>query len=125
MGLFDFLKKKEQPSTLLEQVQKIAGPLIVNGYRKIAFLKGIAPTAKTSDQKIIDIYQIVGSAFREASSQRNEFIPAGYMNTIVLQFFQVFEKMGETFFFEHLKYEVERYIHEGLREDCKKDLDLF
>ena len=36
MGLFDIFKRKEQPKTMLDQVQALAGPLIVNGYRKVA-----------------------------------------------------------------------------------------
>src|SRR5690606_4302722 len=103
MGLFDRFKKK-QPKTMLDKVQELAGPLIVNGYRQLAASNGTAPTAKTSDQKIIEIYQQVGSAFREASKERNEHLPAGYMNTIVFKFFQVYEMMGDTMFYEHLKY---------------------
>lgn len=124
MGLFDRFKKK-QPKTMLDKVQELAGPLIVNGYRQLAAANGTAPTAKTSDQKIIEIYQQVGSAFREASKERNEHLPAGYMNTIVFKFFQVYEMMGDTMFYEHLKYEVDKYINEGLRDDYKQDLKLF
>lgn len=125
MGLFDFFKKKKQPITALDQFQAVAGPLIVNGYRRVASMNNIAPTAKTSDQKIIEIYQRVGSAFREASKERNEHITAGNLNTIVLKFFQVYEMMGETMFYEHLKYEIDKYIQEGLRTDYKQDLKLF
>ncbi|WP_026978642.1 hypothetical protein [Flavobacterium tegetincola] len=125
MGLFDFFKKKQQPKTLLEQAQALGGPLIVNGYRSIAAANNMAPTSKTSDQKIIEIYQRVGSAFREASKQRNEHIPAGYLNTIVLKYFQVYEMMGDMMLDENLKYEVDKYIQEGLREDYKQDLKLF
>lgn len=125
MGLFDIFKKKDQPKTLLDQVQALGGPLIVNGYRRIAAANNIAPTSKTSDQKIIEIFQQVGSAFNEASNQRKELIPARQLNSIVLQFFQVYEMMGETVFYEHLKYEVDKYIQEGLREDYKQDLKLF
>lgn len=125
MGLFDFNKKNEQPKTMLDQALALAGPLIVNGYRSIAEANNIAPTSKTSDQQIIEIYQKVGSSFHEASKERNEHIPAGHINTIVLKFLQVHELMGETMFYEHLKYEVNKYLQEGLREDYKRDLDLF
>lgn len=124
MGLFDGFKKKK-PRTLLDQAQELAGPLIVNGYRRLAAANGTAPTSKTSDQKIIEIYQQVGSAFREASNERNEHLPAGHMNTIVYKFFQVYEMLGEKMFYEHLKYEVDKYINEGLRADYKQDLKLF
>lgn len=124
MGFFDIFKKK-RPKTVLDKAQELAGPVIVNGYRQLAAANGSAPSAKTSDQKIIEIYQQVGSAFREASKERNEYLPAGYMNTIVFNFFQVYEMMGDTMFYEHLKYEVDKYINEGLRDDYKQDMKLF
>ncbi|KGE86286.1 MAG: hypothetical protein ACE362_21715 [Phaeodactylibacter xiamenensis] len=124
MGLFDRFKKK-QPETMLDKVQEQAGALIINGFRRLAAANGTAPTAKTSDLKIIEIYKQVGSAFRKASKERNEHLPAGYLNTIVFKFFQVYEIMGDTMFYEHLKYEVARYIKEGLRDDYKQDLKLF
>jgi hypothetical protein len=124
MGLFDFFKKKK-PKTISDQVQELGGPLIINGYRQLAKINGTAPTSKTSDQKIIEIYQQVGSAFKEASSVRNEHLPAGHMNTIVFKYLQVYEMMGEKMFFEHLKYEVDKYINEGLRDDYKQNLNLF
>ncbi len=110
---------------MLDKVQEQAGPLIINGFRRLAAANGTAPTAKTSDLKIIEIYKQVGSAFRKASKERNEHLPAGYLNTIVFKFFQVYEIMGDTMFYEHLKYEVARYIKEGLRDDYKQDLKLF
>lgn len=125
MGLFDIFKKKEQPKNLLDQVQALAGPLLINGYRRLAAANNTAPTSKTSDQKIMEIYQQVGSAFTEASNQRKEHLPAGQLNTIVFKFFQVYEMMGDKMFYEHLKYEVDKYIQEGLRQDYKQDLKLF
>ncbi len=125
MGLFDIFKKKDLPKTVLDQLQASVGPLIINAYREIAAANNLAPTSKTSDQKIIEIYQRVSSAFRVASKQRNEIIPAGYLNTIVLKFFLVYEMMGDTMFYEHLKYEVDKYIQEGLRPEYKQDLKLF
>lgn len=124
MGIFDRFKKKET-KTMLDKVQELAGPLIVNGYRQIASESGLAPTSKTSDQKIMEIYQQVGSAFKEAAKERNELLPAGYMNSIVLKFYQVYEMSGEKFYYEHLKYEIDKYLREGLREDYKRDLKLF
>lgn len=110
---------------MLDKVQALAGPIIVNGYRQIAKANDIAPTDKTSDIQILEIYQKVGTAFREASKQRNEHIPVGYLNTIVLKFYQVYEMMGETMLDQHLEYEVNKYIQEGLRPDYKQDLELF
>ena len=125
MGLFNFNKKKEAPKTMLDRLQDFAFPAIVNGYRRIAVEKNTAPTSKTSDQKIIEIYQLVGTAFREASQKRNEHIPAGQINNIVLNFIIAYEMMGETMVKEHLKYEIEKYLREGLREDYRQDLKVF
>jgi hypothetical protein len=82
------LQKEKATKNHVDEVQASAGPLIVKGYRRIAAANNIAPTAKTSDQKIIEIYQGVGSAFREVSQQRNEYIPAGHLNSVVLKFFK-------------------------------------
>ena len=124
MGLFDRLKKKK-PKTLLDKFRENAEPLIVSRYRNIASANGIAPTSKTTDQKIIEIYKQVGSKFREVAENRNENLSAGYLNTIVLKFYQVYEMKDESFYNEHLKYEIDKYLNEGLREDYKQDLKLF
>lgn len=124
MSIFDIFKKKE-PRTAFDELQDLATPLIVNGYRHLGQANNCAPTSKTSDQKIMEIYQQVGSGFREASDQRNEYLPAGHMNTVVFKFLNIYEMMGQHMFNEHLKYEVSRYIHEGLREDYQQDLKLF
>lgn len=118
-------EEMKQPPNLHEQVIELAEPLIINGYRRVALEKGVAPTFKTSDNKIMDIYSRVGSAFKEASKQRNEHIQAGYINTIVLKFIQVYEMRGDIFLEEHLKYEIDKYLIEGLRNDYKNELKLF
>lgn len=124
MGLFDRSKKK-QPKTLYDQFRESADPLIVSRYRGLAAANGAAPTAKTSDQKILEIYQQVASAFGEAARECNQHIPAGSINTIVWHFFQVYEQSGERWYYDHLKYEVDKYINEGLRESYKRELNLF
>lgn len=116
---------KKQPTNLHKEIREVAEPLIVESYRKIAFQKGIAPTSRTPDNKIIEIYSRVGFAFKEASKQRNEHIQAGYINTIVLKFIQVYEMGGDIFLEEHLKYEIDKYLIEGLRNDYKNELKLF
>lgn len=117
--------KKKQPANLYEEARGLAEPLVINGYRKITSQNGIAPTPKTSDDKIIEIYSIVVSAFKEASKQKNEHIPAVYLNTIALKFFQIYEMGGEKFFDEHLEYEINKYLIDGLRNDYKQELKLF
>jgi len=124
MGFFDNFRKK-QPQSLYDQLQEVAKPLIVSRFRHFGAEGNCAPTSKISDQKIFEIYEQVGKAFKQASKVRNEHLSAGHLNTIVFKFYQVYELMGESMFIEHLKYEVDKYIQSGLRPDYKKDLDLF
>src|ERR1039458_4733519 len=53
--------------TMLDRVQESGSKVIVTGYRRIGAQLGCAPTAKTTDQKIIEIYTKVGAAFHEAA----------------------------------------------------------
>jgi hypothetical protein len=124
MGIFSVFKKKK-PQSMYDRLHEVADPFIISKFRQLGAANNCAPTSKTSDQKILEIYQQVGSAFREASKTRNEYLPAGYMNTIIFKFYKVYEFSGEPFFTEHLKYEVGKYIQSGLREDYKFDLKLF
>jgi hypothetical protein len=113
------------PRALVDQALETSRILIVGGYRRLAASRGCAPTSKTSDEKIMEIYQKVGTAFRQVGDQRGERIPAGVMNFIVWKFLQVYETLGNTMVDEHLAYELERYAREGLRDDYKRDLYLF
>ena len=110
--------------TMLDDVQEVGGRLIVKGYRRIAAQHGCAPTAKTSDQKIIEIYTLVSKAFHQAAERRGERIPALIDNNIVLKFLQVYEMMGDHLQ-QHLQYEVGKYLAEGLRPEYKQELPLF
>jgi hypothetical protein len=127
--MFNLFKKEPKPRTLLEDVQEVSSRVIVKSYRKIAAIHGCAPTAKTTDAKIMEIYSTVLSAFGEASKKRGEDIPALYLNHIVAKFYQVYEMFhGSPFpqrFQEHLQYEVNKYLAEGLRPDYKQELQLF
>jgi hypothetical protein len=113
------------PHRFVDQAQQAAGTLIVSGYRRLAASEGCAPSGKTSDTKILEIYQKVGTAFREVAEQRGERLPAGAMNFIVLKFLQVYEDLGDAMVDPHLEYELQKYAREGLRDDYKRDLQLF
>jgi len=113
------------PRTLFDDAQEAARILIVKGYRRLAASQECAPSSKTSDEKIMEIYQKVGPAFHQVANQRGERIPAGVMNFIVWKFLQVDEMLGDATFDEHLAYELEKYAREGLRHDYKRDLYLF
>lgn len=110
--------------TMLDDVQDVGSRLIIKGYRKIAAQHGCAPTAKTTDQKIMEIYTLVTTAFHQAATQRGERIPALVDNYIVLKFFQLYE-MLPGHLEQHLQYEVKKYLAEGLRPDYKQELSLF
>lgn len=119
------LSSWQKPRMLLDEVQEVGGKLIISGYRQLARHQSCAPTSKTSDEKIIEIYKKVGTAFREASKQRGEHIPAGTLNFIVWKFLQMYEMMGEAMLHAHLEYEVNKYLREGLRPDYRQDLKIF
>jgi hypothetical protein len=114
----------EKPRTIADQAQEAARILIVGGYRRLAASQGCAPTSKTSDQKIIEIYRKVATAFRQAAEKRGERIRAGVMNFIVWHFLQAYEDLGDAMVESHLAYEVQKYSEGGLRPDYNRNLDL-
>lgn len=109
---------------LAQRVLEASGKAIVAGYRHIASQNGCAPTQSTSDDQILQIYRKVGTAFRAVAEERGEHLTAGPINTVVLKFLQVREKMGDAFVDEHLSYELAKYRKEGLRPEYQRDLDL-
>lgn len=117
--------RENKPGNVLEEAQRQARPLIINGYRKVGHERGCAPTSKTSDKKIIDVYTQVLNAFNSAAKIRDERIPAVKLNFIALKFFQVYEMIGEEGMNSHLDYEVEKYLEEGLRAEYNQELKLF
>lgn len=124
MSFFKKLFGSQKPRTLLDEAKETAGKAVIYGYRRIAKERGCAPTQKTSDDKIIEIYSKVLSSFQKAAATKNERIPAIYLNTIALKFFQVYELAGDAFFDEHLDYEINLYKTSGLRDDYKQDIKL-
>lgn len=115
----------EKPRTALDEFEEKAGAVLVNGYRSVAALQSCAPTSKTSDREIVEMYKKVGTAFRAVAEKRGERLPAGTMNYIVLKFFQVRELLGAAMVDQHLDYEIKKYQEEGLRQDYRQDLRLF
>lgn len=113
--------KEEKPRTALDEMKSI----VVKAYRHLAKQNGTAPTSKTSDEKIIEIYSKVLTAFRKESEAKGEFIKAEILNLIAYKFFQVYELSGDDFMNEHLDYEINLYRNSGLRDDYKKGLKLF
>ena len=117
----DRLKERaSRPETAYDQLED----LTIEMYRNHAKQKGIAPTSKTSDHEILEIVKTVQTAFTESAEQKGEHIPGTYLMTINIYFLQQYEKLGKEFFIEHLKYEVKKYLNEGLRDDYQRDLGL-
>jgi hypothetical protein len=116
------LKRKPQKPDSFED--KINTNLIKR-LRNIGEYNNTAPTEKTSDDKIIEIYELICYSFRKASKERNEHIAPDKLNTIAMKFFNVYEEFGEDFMKMHLAYELNKYTNEGLRQEYQKGISLF
>lgn len=119
------LGRERKPKSVLDEVQRVGRILICGGYRELAARGRCAPSAATSDDRIMEIYVKVVRAFHQAAETRGEHVSALYLNHIVFLFLQTEEMMGPWMVEEHLKYEIDKYLREGLREDYKRELKLF
>lgn len=111
----------------LDEARSLAAGVIAFRYREIAASSGFgtAPTRKTSDARIVEIYKIVTSSFRRVAQERGERLSAKHSNYIAFYFMQIDESRGGEFFREHLKYELEKYKKEGLRATYRQEIELF
>ena len=116
------LKRKPQEPVSFEDKLNTS---LVKRLRNIGEFNNTAPTEKTSDEKIIEIYTLICSTFRKASSEKQERIPADNLNIIAMKFFKVYEEFGEDFMKEHLEYELKKYKNEGLRPEYQRGISLF
>lgn len=116
------LKRKPQEPVSFEDKLNTS---LVKRLRNIGEYNNTAPTEKTSDEKVIEIYQLICSSFRDTSNKKNDRIPADNLNTIVMKFFNVYEQFGEDFMKDHLEFELEKYRKEGLRPEYQKGISLF
>ena len=114
-------KKPEEPVSFQDKLN--VG--IVKRLRSIGEHNNTSPTENISDEKIIEIYTLICSSFRKASSEKQERIPANNLNTIAMKFFKVYEEFGEDFMQEHLEYELKKYANEGLRPEYQRGISLF
>ena len=131
MGLFDKLFGGGQPKkerTAYDDLNDLARPLVVNGYRRIAAQRGCAPGPSVSDKEILVVYEMVLSIFQKAAQDRGEHLAAPILNNIALIFLQKYQMIGQAnvpFFTEHVLYEAAKYHKEGLREEYRQPLNLF
>lgn len=116
------LKRKPQEPVSFEDKLNAS---LVKRLRNIGEYNNTAPTNKTGDEKIIEIYTLICSSFRKASSDKQERIPADNLNTIAMKFFKVYEEFGEDFMKEHLEYELKKYTTGGLRPEYQRGISLF
>lgn len=114
-----------RPRTALDEVKDIGGKVVVNGYRRLGAQNGCAPSSKTSDERILELYSKVGGAFQATATERGERIPARVLNHIVWKFLQVEEMLGPAMVDPHLAYELEKYAREGLRPDYQQEVSFF
>ena len=114
-------RKPEEPISFEDKLNTS----LVKRLREVGDYNNTAPTENISDEKIIEIYTLICSSFRKASSEKQERIPANNLNTIAMKFFKVYEEFGEDFMQEHLEYELKKYANEGLRPEYKKGISLF
>lgn len=121
----DFFGNRKDNSTddLFQNMEN----LLILRFRGISEKSGdvLAPTDKTSDSEILKVYRIVLPAFIDEAQKRGEYIPAGNLNYIAFILLNVYENMGEEFFLDHLKYQLDYYSKNGLSDDSKKELNLF
>jgi hypothetical protein len=116
------LKKKPIAPISFEDEINIS---LVKRFRQIGEYNNVAPTGSMSDEKIIEIYTKICTSFRKVSLERQERIAANNLNKIAMKFFKVYEDFGEDFMQDHLKYELDKYLKEGLRSDYQRELSLF
>ncbi len=119
-----------KPKSEYEKLKSMVGPMLVKAYRKIAKERGLAPTSKTSDKEIVEIYIRVETAFKNAAKERNEDIPQNYINYIVFSFYQVYEgfqgnDLCEILFQSQIDYEIKNYHKSGLPKKFCKELIIF
>lgn len=108
--MFGLFKKKKR--TLLDEFNdatvKMYRPLLVNN-------------KKISDEKILEIVQTTMRAFTQAAESKGEKIPGSVLVNISAKFICVYDMSGQDFFLEHLKYEINKYLTEGLRPDYQEN----
>lgn len=126
MNIFSKLLNKHQTKeTLLDEVNKIIGPLLAKQYRQLGRAFELPPTDKTSDHQIEDTYREVSSAFHQAATVRKETLTAGIKNRIVWIFIQYRENNGDQLYRNHIDNEIRNYLMNGLRPEYQNELQLF
>ena len=88
-------------------------------FRDMGQASGLPPTKNLSDADIIRIATEVMGAFKNAAESKGENIPGKCLVNITMKFFSVYEMFGSAKYRDHLAYEINKYLVEGLRDDYK------
>ena len=98
--------------------------LLVPHYRELGAALGCAPTAKTSDDRIMEIFERVTTAFCMAAKKRGERLPVSILDRIVFNFMCIYEEYPQDVANERLKYELARYLRDGFKRDDSETLRM-
>ena len=93
---------------------------LVAEYRSIGEERKVPPSSRLSDEQIYETFVLSTAAFRQAAHIKQERVSEATYKGIALKFMGVLEFFGEAYFVDHLKYEVERFHKEGMRDDYVK-----
>lgn len=116
MGFLKKLFQRKPPVSQYDALQSSINPLIISTYRKMARQLQTAPTDKTSDAEILEVYAEVLTKFKEASRAKGAELPAPTINYIVFYFLGIYEKNGNAVYQAFLEDELRKYQTGGLRQ---------
>jgi hypothetical protein len=108
--MFGFFRKKQR--TVLDELNDVT----VSMYRPL-----LVNNKKISDEKILEIVQTTMRAFTQAADSKGEEISGKVLVNISAKFIRVYDKFGQERFLEHLKYEINKYLTDGLRPDYQQN----
>lgn len=112
------INEKQKKRTLYDEFQDSTVEL----FRSIHGADNLSLIENISDEVIFKISQEVIVAFKKAAEEKGERIAGGHLLTIAMYFLSAYAEFGEDWCSDHLKYEIDKYLTEGLREDYKQNL---
>ena len=78
-------------------------------------------TEKLKSQRLYVIRDVT-DRFTHVSKERGENLEAIELSNLIIKFIKVYEEFGFKMYDSHLKYELEKFRAEGLREDYKESV---
>jgi hypothetical protein len=130
MKLLDLFKKKKSQrdsnnieSKVLAELDPSRGIfsptacLLIVSIRQTAILRGMPLTWETTNTEVLNMCEAVFQAFTAAEIQRSEQLDDAALRGLVLFLLGAYLTLPHDFFYEHVKYEANKYAQSGLRED--------